>query len=176
MLNFAMSWELRLKLERRARNLTKEYENVLRCLATFRGRDGAIFPSHAAIAQRAECSVRTVQRALVAAARSKLVHWLPRRRRVGWRSLRDSNRYFLNVPAAPVVPGLRPPFPRSATGGQPVREQDRIEKKERKEASQGATWRSTRALVKVDLLAERRKVIEARLLASYRPFLEVGRL
>jgi hypothetical protein len=82
----------------RARHLTPLHRDVLLRLATFRGRGGLIFPSHATVATRARCSARTVQRALDAARDLGLVTWRAVWRRVGWSSRRTANVYTLGSP------------------------------------------------------------------------------
>jgi hypothetical protein len=82
-------------LEFRAGNLTRAHRDVLLCLAGY-GR--VAWPSHQTLADRANCCVRTVQRALEAARDLGLVTWVERRVRAGWRWLRTSNRYTLTVP------------------------------------------------------------------------------
>lgn len=120
-------WETRIKAEYQIGNLTAHYRDVLIVLLTFRGHEGRIFPSHESIASRVvqsdlqrECSVRTVQRALNQARSLGLLWWLPQSRREGWRRLRSSNLYFINVPAGPVKSGSKPIWPRRTTVGQPV--------------------------------------------------------
>jgi hypothetical protein len=56
-------------------------------------RTGQCFPSHKAIAIKARCGVRTVQRALKWAREHDLVQWAHGLVRDGWRVLRTSNRY-----------------------------------------------------------------------------------
>jgi hypothetical protein len=56
-------------------------------------RTGQCFPSHEAIAAKAGCSIRTVQRALNWARDKGLLHWAHGLYRTGWRVLRTSNRY-----------------------------------------------------------------------------------
>ncbi len=126
-------WTNRVWHEFRAGNLTRSYRDVLLTLRTFRGTGGLCVPSHAALADRARCSVRTVQRALVQAQVLDLVSWTERRVRAGWRWLRTSNAYRLAVPDGPVQPGMRAPFPRPATcpatTGQTVRGEEDLSKK-----------------------------------------------
>jgi hypothetical protein len=82
-------------LEFRAGNLTRAHRDVMLCLVAY-GR--VAWPSHETLADRANCCVRTVQRALEAARDLGLVTWVERRVRAGWRWLRTSNRYTLTVP------------------------------------------------------------------------------
>ena len=152
-------WRDRVWQEFRAGNLTRGYRDVLLTLATFRGAGGLICPSHATLADRAGCSVSTVQRALAMAARLGLVSWSERRIRAGWRWLQTSNSYQLELPDGPVQTGLRPAWPRRRTDGQFDRGGEKISKKE---ALRGML-RAAAALP--DLLAARRAVIEGRMMA-----------
>jgi hypothetical protein len=106
----ASPWTARVWQEFRAGNLTRAYRDVLLTLRTFRGHGGHCWPSHATLADRAECCVRTVQRALAQAQHLGLVDWVERRVRAGWRWLRTSNLYRFVTPAAPVQAGMRPVF------------------------------------------------------------------
>lgn len=56
-------------------------------------RTGECFPSHSAIAAKARCGIRTVQRALKWAWEHGLIVWAHGLVRDGWRVLRTSNRY-----------------------------------------------------------------------------------
>jgi hypothetical protein len=75
------------------------YEVLL--FAFYNPRTGQCFPSHKAIAAKARCGVRTVQRALKWAQENNLIQWSHGIVRDGWRVLRTSNRYafsrFLTV-------------------------------------------------------------------------------
>lgn len=116
----AEPWTSRVWREFRADNLTRAYRDVLLTLATYRGTGGLCIPSHATLADRAGCSVRTVQRALAQSAELGLVRWTERRVRAAWRWLRTSNAYRLLTPLDAVRPGLRAPRkPCAATTGQP---------------------------------------------------------
>ncbi len=153
-------WTNRVWHEFRAGNLTRSYRDVLLTLRTFRGTGGLCVPAHATLADRAGCSVRTVQRALVQAQVLDLVSWTERRVRAGWRWLRTSNAYRLAVPEQPVQPGMRAPFPRltaySATTCQTVRGEESLSKK-------GALQDMLTATAGLpDLLAMRRAAIEGR--------------
>jgi hypothetical protein len=99
-------WTARVWREYRAGNLTRACRDVLLVLPTFNGRLGLI-PSHAAIAGRARCNVKTVQRALAAGRTLGLVSWIARRIRSGWRVLRTSNAYKLTTPETAVIQGAR---------------------------------------------------------------------
>ena len=72
-------WTARVWAEFRAGNLTRVWRDVLLTLKTYRGHGGLICPSHATLAERARCSVRTVQRALAMGRRLGLVSWSERR-------------------------------------------------------------------------------------------------
>lgn len=78
---------------------TKIYEVLL--FAFYNPRTGQCFPSHQAIAAKARCGVRTVQRALKWARDNGLIVWAHGLVREGWRVLRTSNRYafaaFLSI-------------------------------------------------------------------------------
>ena len=154
-------WRARIWREFHADNLTRAYRDVLLTLRTFRGTGGLCGPSHATLADRARCSVRTVQRALVQAQVLDLVSWTERRVRAGWRWLRTSNAYRLAVPDRPVQPDMRAPFPRPgtcpATTGQTVRGGESLSKKSALQDMLVA------AAGLPDLLAIRRAAIEGRL-------------
>jgi hypothetical protein len=100
-------------------HLTRHYRDVLLELHGYRGTGGIAWPAHATLAERAECCVRTVQRALEVARELGLVSWTARRLRAGWRSLRSSNAYRLERPqqALEAVPGRRRPYVRLARQG-----------------------------------------------------------
>src|SRR3954454_18393010 len=95
-------------------HLTRHWRDVLLELHGYRGTGGIAWPAHATLAERAECCVRTVQRALEAARELGLVSWSHRRRLVGGRSVRSSNAYRLERPQTPLqpVPGRRRPYVR----------------------------------------------------------------
>jgi DNA-binding transcriptional MocR family regulator len=125
------TWSARVWAEFRAENLTRAYRDVLLTLRTFRGPGGIAWPSHETLAERAGCSVRTVQRALAQARLLGLTEWTERRVRAGWRWLRTSNVYTFRQPDAPAAPGMRAPFPpRRATTGQNDRGGESLSKKE----------------------------------------------
>jgi hypothetical protein len=150
-------WRDRVWQEFRAGNLTRAYRDVLLTLATFRGAGGLICPGHATLAERAACSVSTVQRALAQAFRLDLVSWSERRIRAGWRWLRTSNAYRLMLPAGPVQRGMRPAWPRRPTSGQCDGGGESLKK-------EGALREMLRAAAALpDLLALRRATMTARL-------------
>jgi hypothetical protein len=126
----SIPWADRVWREFRAGNLTRSWRDVLLTLATFRGHGGSIHPSHATLAERGRCSVRTVQRALAHGQRLGLVEWSERRVRASWRWLRTSNAYRLLLPPDPVRACLRPFWRRFATTGQTGAEGERRSKKE----------------------------------------------
>jgi hypothetical protein len=95
-------WITRIWQEYRAGNLTRAHRDVLLTLHTFRGTGGTAWPSHATLADRARCCVRTVQRALQQAQHLGLVSWAERRVRAAWRWLRTSNLYRFAVPQGAV--------------------------------------------------------------------------
>ena len=84
----------------RTGNLTRAFRDVLLTLSTFDGSAG-LYPSHATLADRANCAVRTVQEALRQGKTLGLVSWhsgAPRR---------TSNRYLLIVPRTVAQAGTR---------------------------------------------------------------------
>lgn len=74
--------------------LTALRRDVLLRLAEYAPR---AWPAHETLAERAGCSVRTVQRALEDGRRLGLVSWTERRIRAGWRWLRTSNHYAFHT-------------------------------------------------------------------------------
>jgi hypothetical protein len=153
----ANPWRDRVWQEFRADTLTRAYRDVLLTLATFRGVGGLICPAHATLADRAQCSVSTVRRALAQAFRLGLVSWTERRIRAGWRWLRTSNAYRLAVPGGPVQHGMRPTWPRRRTTVQSDGEGESLNKK-------GALREMLRAAAALpDLLALRRAAMATRL-------------
>lgn len=153
----AQSWTARCWLEYRAGNLTRAYRDVLLTLHTFRGHGGTAWPSHATLAERAGCCVRTVQRALQQAQQLGLVSWAERRVRAGWRWLRTSNAYRLIMPRDAVQGGRKTSRRRDvSTTGQPGRGGENGSRKEALQAMMQA------AAGLPDLLAMRRTAWEAR--------------
>jgi len=73
----------------------KIYETLL--FGFYNPRTGQCFPSHKAIAIKARCGVRTVQRALKWARENNLIQWSHGLVRDGWRVLRTSNRYAFSA-------------------------------------------------------------------------------
>ncbi len=158
-----VSWTDRVWREFHANNLTRAYRDVLLTIRTYRGHGGLIVPAHATLAARANCSVRTVQRALGMGCKLGLVSWVERRVRSAWRWLRTSNSYRLETPAEPVQPGSRLAWPCRATNGQSDREEE-IQKSKKK-----ALAEMLRVAAELpDLLVARRRVIEARLLNGWK--------
>lgn len=153
-------WTARVWREFHARNLTPAYLQVLLTLHSYRGTGGVAWPSHATLADRARCSVSTVQRALQQAQRLDLVSWVERRRRSAWRWLRTSNLYRFLTPSAPVQPGNRPCFSRQSTTGQADRGGENQSKKE----SLADMMRAAAAAP--DLLAQRQAVMAQRMLTG----------
>ena len=84
----------------RAGNLTRVFRDVLLTLQTFDG-GGGLYPSHATLASRSACAVRTVQEALRQGRALGLVSWHSGAAR------RTSNRYVLTVPKAAAEVGTR---------------------------------------------------------------------
>jgi Helix-turn-helix domain len=143
-------WTARIEAEFAANNLTRSWRDALLALASFRGHGGEIFPSQASVAARAQCSERTVRRAIAMGVQLGLMVVLPRRRWAKGRYVRTSNRYVIGVPDRAVVPGQRAPWPRRASTGQIGLVQD---KKEREVA---LSQMRLEAAAAPDLLAMRR--------------------
>ena len=150
-------WTARVWREFRAGNLTRGARDVLLTLRTFRGAGGLCVPSHATLALRARCCVRTVQRALAQADALGLLRWVERRVRAAWRWLRTSNRYLFTVPETPVMSGLAA---RRRTTGHLARGGELGSKKEALKAM------LAEAAALGDLLAARRAAMEKRLLGA----------
>jgi DNA-binding transcriptional MocR family regulator len=150
-------WTASIWREYRADNLTRAWRDVLLTLHSYRSAGGVAWPSHAALADRCACSVRTVQRALAMAADLGLVTWSERRARAGWRWLRTSNLYRLLTPLEAVRAGLRGTWRAApATTGQNGRGGERSSKKE----ALNKWLREAAALP--DLLLRRRQMMEGR--------------
>jgi hypothetical protein len=88
------AWEIKVWRAFRDGEVTRD---VLLCLPKFRGRGGLIFPSHEAVAKRAECCTKTVGRALECAKGLGLLGWIQRRKRAAWGTEQTSNLYTLNL-------------------------------------------------------------------------------
>ena len=73
----------------------KIYETLL--FGFYNPRNGHCFPSHQAIAAKARCGTRTVQRALNWARQNNLIQWSHGLVRDGWRVFRTSNRYAFSA-------------------------------------------------------------------------------
>ena len=147
-------WTTRIWQEFRAGNLTRADRDVLLTLHTYRGTGGAAWPSHATLAERANCCTKTVQRALRQARELDLVHWAERRVRAGWRWLRTSNLYRFVMPEGPVRPPTTPP--RRAPLTDIAAGEGRASKKEALDELLRA------AAAAPDLLAARRRAMAAR--------------
>ena len=154
------AWFSRVEREFEAGNLTRAQRDVLKALGRFTGCRFGVFPSHAFLAARVKCCVRTVQRALQAARELGLVRWAAQRVRAGWRSLRASNRYVLTLPESGVGEGPR--APRSTTGqkGRGVTEESKKTAQERRGGGLATMLEAARGLP--DLLKARREALEAR--------------
>ena len=148
-------WIARIEAEFAADNLTRGWRDALIALASFRGHRGDLYPSQSSIAARAQCSERTVRRAIAIAAQLGLMVVLPRRRWLRGKYVRSSNRYVIGVPDRAVVPGQRAPWPRRASTGQIGRGQEKEERKQALDAILRA------AAAAPDLLAARRAAFAA---------------
>ena len=96
----ADQWTPAVWIQFRAGNLTRAFRDVLLTLQTFDGR-GGLYPSHATLAARATCAVRTVQEALQQGRALGLVSWH------SGASRRTSNRYVLSMPKVAAEAGAR---------------------------------------------------------------------
>jgi hypothetical protein len=153
-------WLARVKQEWAAGSLTDKGRIVLMELATFTRCRFGIWPSHALLARRARCFVRTVQDALQAARGLGLLDWWHQRRRAAWRALRTVNRYVLRLPAGSVQPG--PHGPRRTTG-KSCRGDIQARKQEAGEGSKSALAAMLETAKGLpDLLKARREALEAR--------------
>ena len=128
-------WLTRVKREHAAGNLTHAARLVLEQLDGYFGRRREAWPSHATLAERTGCCVKTVQRALQAARDLGLVRWTERRVRAAWRSLRTSNVYRLLLPEGPVQSRAEAAF---TTTGQKVRGEESKHKEEAREGGRAA--------------------------------------
>ena len=99
------SWKDEIWAAFHTNRLTRATRDVLLCLHGYRSAGGVAWPSHQTLAERARCSVRTVQRALAAAAGLDLIRWTMRRIARGWRVVRSSNVYRFGT-GAPRPPAL----------------------------------------------------------------------
>ena len=94
-------WKAAVWAAFRARTLTRSARDVMLTLATFKGPGGRLWPSHALLAARASCCVKTVCRAMAQARRARLISW----RSIRWLTpgghwRRKSNLYVLRMPVA----------------------------------------------------------------------------
>ena len=96
----ADQWTPAVWTQFRTGNLTRAFRDVLLTLRTFDGSAG-LYPSHATLADKASCAVRTVQEALRQGKALGLVSWQ------SGASRRTSNRYLLTVPRAAAQAGAR---------------------------------------------------------------------
>jgi len=151
------AWRRRLELERHARNLTLHRQKALTTLLAFWGAEG-LFPSDAAVAELAGVSARTVRRARVDARELGLLTWQRTRKFVAGRWRQGPNRYAVAIPASPVCPG-----------GQRGQQRQVRKKQEARYKEDAALVALTQAAARMpDLLAQRRRVIEERLLSGWR--------
>lgn len=138
----ADQWTPAVWTQFRAGNLTRAFRDVLLTLRTFDGRAG-LYPSHATLADRASCAVRTVQEALRQGRALGLVSWL------SGASRRTSNRYVLTVPKAVAQAGARLSRAASRLAGKAAAVASALVGKRRQEGEQktnlqvaGQGWRS----------------------------------
>lgn len=157
-------WIARIWAEFRAGNLTRAYRDVMLTLATFRGAGGLICPSHATLAVRAKCCVKTVQRALAMADQLGLVSWAERRAQSGSKWVRTSNTYRLLAAVGTVQSGQRHRWKwQKPSNGQSDLGEEKLDSLSKKKVLE-AMYREAATLP--DLLSARRAVIEKRGLTS----------
>jgi hypothetical protein len=151
-------WLGKLSNALQARQVSGKEYLAGRALLAFIGDDGRLDPSHAAIAERACCSERTVRRALVRLEALGLLRWQRRlvRQPGAWRAEQTSNAYEMVPDGRPITaraPAVQGSL-RLHRGGQDGREDRSV--------------RITEAPISLipdpgrDLLAARRAVMEAR--------------
>ena len=108
MLSYRERWKITVWAAFRDRVLTPADRDILLTLAGF-AVTGVAWPSHKTLAERTRRCVKTVQRALATARSLGLVDWREGGRWLEagrWR--RRSNRYWLIIPALPIVADDRP--------------------------------------------------------------------
>jgi hypothetical protein len=88
-------WLGEVRAHRIARNYTRGEEAVLKALYYSDGPEGRI-PSWERLGELSHTSRATAGRAILQARHLGLLVTLPRRKRVGWRYVRSSNRYILS--------------------------------------------------------------------------------
>lgn len=156
-------WLSKLGNALQARQISGKEYLAGRALLSFIGEDGRLDPSHAAIAERASCSERTVRRALARFEALGLLRWQRRlvRRPGAWRSEQTSNAYELVPDGRPITP--RTPMIQGALrlrcGGQDGREGSSVRITEVPIPPPTFTLISN---LDRDLLAARRTVMETR--------------
>jgi hypothetical protein len=164
-------WLGKLSNALQARQVSGKEYLAGRALLSFIGENGRLDPSHAAIAERACCSERTVRRALVRFDALGLLRWQRRlvRQPGAWRSEQTSNAYEMVPDGCPITPRA-PTVQKSLRlycGGQDGREggSRRITAASlrAREASVPMPTLQPIADPGCDLLAVRRAVMEARL-------------
>ena len=155
-------WLARVKQEWAAGGLTDKGRIVLMELATFTRCRFGIWPSHALLARRARCCVRTVQEAVREAKAVGLLDWCHQRVKAVWRSLRTVNRYVLRLPEGCSAAGTTRAGAhyraKSCRGEYP--KQENKEAQESSKAALAAMMEAAKGLP--DLLKARRDAMEAR--------------
>jgi hypothetical protein len=147
-----------VKLHARGNRISDKGEKVALALLKRHGPDGRCDPTQATLAADAGCKERTVRRANDRLLELKLLTWQTRIVRDGWRVSQTSNAYQL-LPSEVVHIPATPPNP---CGGQNVRQTSSLDKSRELLSLPTASAREV-ATAKA-ALAERRRVMEARLL------------
>ncbi len=156
------TWRRRLELERRAGRLAPGRRDALRALLSFYGPDG-LFPSDTVVADLAGVSPSTVYRARKDARRLKMLDWEATRKNVAGRQVQGPNKYSILIPSTPVCPSER------QSDGRRKKVSSGSKKSGADKGRLDALAEFTQAAMRgPDLLAMRRSVIEARLLAGWR--------
>jgi AraC-like DNA-binding protein len=98
-------WLGKLSNALQARQVSGKEYLAGRAILSFMGEDGRLDPSHAAIAERACCSERTVRRALARLEALGLLRWQRRlvRQPGAWRAEQTSNAYEMVPDGRPIT-------------------------------------------------------------------------
>ena len=159
-------WKAAVWAAFRARTLTRSARDVMLTLATFKGPEGRIWPSHALLATRARVCVKTVCRAMAQARAAGLLTW----RSIRWLTpgghwRRKSNLYVLRIPVAEAkcstvehsVPAYLPKLGRYSSKGLFGRQGEQGKKK--LDGSGGRTVAQQLAVIAVGSVADARAAL-----------------
>jgi hypothetical protein len=148
-------WKARIDINRRAGRITSDFGHVGEALLKRLGKDGRCDPSLQTLAKDSGEDVSTVQRALKAFYACGMVTWVRRLRRNGTRVSQDTNAYVLKLGDPPNIPLVR-------CDRQPAQETCSLDKSRELLSLPSASANEVKAAK--DALANRRRVMEARLL------------